>query len=109
MKERNAAIWRSVEAAGEEKRLYSDFIVKFAGLIDRHRESVTREAATVGRWLFPPDPSINHNIARKAHHEGTASWFYQGGVFGDWKSSSSLLWVNGKRSSLFRLCYSTSH
>ncbi len=47
MKERNAAIRRSVEAAGEEKRLYSNFIVKFAGLIDRHRESVMRETATV--------------------------------------------------------------
>jgi len=24
------------------------------------------------RWLSPPDPSTNHNIASKAHHNGTA-------------------------------------
>jgi hypothetical protein len=24
------------------------------------------------RWLSPPDPSTNHNIACKAHHKGTA-------------------------------------
>ncbi|KAI0294644.1 hypothetical protein B0F90DRAFT_1639699 [Multifurca ochricompacta] len=48
------------------------------------------------RWLSPPDPSINHNIARGAHHTGTASWFFQGSIFNNWKSSGSLLWVHGK-------------
>ncbi|KAI0301685.1 hypothetical protein B0F90DRAFT_288549 [Multifurca ochricompacta] len=48
------------------------------------------------RWLSPPDPSINHNIARATHHSGTASWFFQGSIFNDWKSSGSLLWVHGK-------------
>jgi hypothetical protein len=52
-------------------------------------------------WLSPPDPSINHNIARKAHHKGTTSWFFQGGIFREWKSFPSLLWVHGKRMSLF--------
>ena len=49
------------------------------------------------RWLSPPDPSINHNIARKAHYKGTASWFFQGGIFNEWRSSPSLLWIHGKR------------
>jgi hypothetical protein len=49
------------------------------------------------RWLSPPDSSINHNIARKAHYKGTASWFFQGGIFNEWRSSPSLLWVHGKR------------
>jgi hypothetical protein len=49
------------------------------------------------KWLSPPDPSTNHNIARKAHHKGTASWFFEGGIFEQWKSSPSLLWVHGKR------------
>ena len=49
------------------------------------------------RWLSPPDSSINHNIARKAHYKGTASWFFQGGVFNKWRSSPSLLWIHGKR------------
>ncbi|KAI0301669.1 hypothetical protein B0F90DRAFT_1950194, partial [Multifurca ochricompacta] len=48
------------------------------------------------RWLSPPDPSINHNIACGAHHSGTASWFFQGSIFSDWKSSGSLLWIHGK-------------
>jgi len=49
------------------------------------------------RWLSPSDPSINHNIASKAHHDGTAQWFFQGRIFNQWKSSGSFLWVHGKR------------
>jgi hypothetical protein len=53
----------------------------------------------IQRWLAPPDPSTNHNIARKAHYQGTAAWFFEGSMFGEWKSSPSLLWVHGKRTS----------
>ena len=49
------------------------------------------------RWLSPSDPSINHNIASKAHHDGTAQWFFQGRIFKKWKSTASFLWVHGKR------------
>jgi hypothetical protein len=52
------------------------------------------------RWLSPPDPSINHNIAYKAHHDGTAQWFFQGSIFNQWKSTGSFLWVHGKRALL---------
>jgi uncharacterized protein YoxC len=52
------------------------------------------------RWLSAPDPSINHNIARKLHHEGTTQWFFQGGIFNQWKSTGSFLWVHGKRALL---------
>jgi hypothetical protein len=52
------------------------------------------------RWLSPPDPSINHNIASKAHHDGTARWFFQGSIFEQWKSTGSFLWVHGKRALL---------
>ncbi|KAF8496468.1 hypothetical protein F5888DRAFT_1804158 [Russula emetica] len=48
------------------------------------------------RWLCPPDPSTNYNIAYSAHHEGTATWFFQGNIFKEWKSSGSLLWIHGK-------------
>jgi hypothetical protein len=51
----------------------------------------------IRRWLSPPDPSTNHNIARSAHHEGTATWFFQGDIFKEWKSTPSLLWIHGKR------------
>jgi len=49
------------------------------------------------RWLSPSDPSTNHNIASKAHHHGTAQWFFQGHIFNEWKSAGSFLWVHGKR------------
>ena len=51
------------------------------------------------RWLLPPDPSTNHNIASNAHHKGTATWFFEGSMYKEWKStaSESLLWVHGKR------------
>ncbi|KAH9957508.1 hypothetical protein BC827DRAFT_653255 [Russula dissimulans] len=47
-------------------------------------------------WLHPPDPSINHNSARKAHHEGSAEWFLHGNTFPEWKAATgSLLWIRG--------------
>ncbi len=56
------------------------------------------------RWLSPPDPSTNHNIACNAHHEGTATWFFEGKGYNEWKStgseSDSLLWIHGKRAPL---------
>ncbi len=53
------------------------------------------------RWLSPPNPSTNHNIARKAHHNGTTQWFFRGGIFNQWKSTGSFLWVHGKRAFAF--------
>ncbi|KAF8494963.1 hypothetical protein F5888DRAFT_614255 [Russula emetica] len=55
------------------------------------------------RWLSPSDPSINHNLASKAHHNGTAQWFFQGEIFNEWKSTGSFLWIHGKRMSLLTL------
>ena len=52
------------------------------------------------RWLAPPDFSTNHNIARNVHHKGTATWFFQGEVFNEWKINPSLLWIHGKRTFL---------
>ena len=49
------------------------------------------------RWVTPPDPSTNHNIACDIHHGGTAEWFFLGSIFAEWKSNGSLLWIYGKR------------
>ena len=57
------------------------------------------------RWLSPSDPSINQNIARKVHHEGTSTWFFQGGIFEEWKSTPSLLWIHGKRMSFLSFVF----
>ncbi|OCH87555.1 hypothetical protein OBBRIDRAFT_149093 [Obba rivulosa] len=51
------------------------------------------------KWLSPPDPSINHNVARSSYHEGTAKWFIRSEIFEEWKMSGSLLWVHGKAGS----------
>ncbi|KAH9173964.1 hypothetical protein EDB89DRAFT_645509 [Lactarius sanguifluus] len=50
------------------------------------------------KWLSPPDPSTNQNLACTTQHEGTATWFFQGSIFTEWKSKSttSLLWIHGK-------------
>lgn len=49
------------------------------------------------RWVAPPDPSTNHNIACDIHHGGTAEWFFRGSIFTGWKCNGSLLWIYGKR------------
>jgi archaellum component FlaC len=51
----------------------------------------------IHRWLSPPDPSTNHNIVCETHHKKAATWFFQGSMFRNWKSTASLLWINGKR------------
>jgi hypothetical protein len=52
---------------------------------------------SIHRWLSPPDPSTNHNIACGTYHKKTAFWFFEGTIFREWKSTGSLLWIHGKR------------
>jgi hypothetical protein len=59
------------------------------------------------KWLSPPDPSTNHNIACGAHHKGTATWFLQSSTFQKWNFSRSLLWIHGIRMFLNRYSYHT--
>ena len=80
----------------EMKRL-STFIFIRAGcrallipLGNQYRENIHK-------WLSPPDPSTNHNIACGTHHKKTATWFFEGRIFREWKSTGSFLWVHGKR------------
>ena len=53
-------------------------------------------------WVTPPDPSTNHTIACGIQHDGSAQWFFRGGIFSEWKSTGSLLWIYGKRMSFQR-------
>ncbi|KAH9020241.1 hypothetical protein EDB84DRAFT_578605 [Lactarius hengduanensis] len=50
----------------------------------------------VRKWFSPPDPSTNHNIACEVYHNVPPTWFFRAGVFKDWMSDGSLLWVHGK-------------
>jgi hypothetical protein len=54
----------------------------------------------IQKWLSPPDPSINHNIPCGIQHQVTASWFFDSGIYKEWKLDPSLLWVRGKRRSV---------
>ncbi|KAF8483006.1 hypothetical protein DFH94DRAFT_647558, partial [Russula ochroleuca] len=62
--------------------------------VDQVKRNQLRES--IHKWLSPPDPSTNHNIACGTHHKKTASWFFQGSIFQEWKSTGSLLWIHGK-------------
>ncbi|KAF8486223.1 hypothetical protein DFH94DRAFT_175659 [Russula ochroleuca] len=57
----------------------------------------------IQKWLSPPDPSINHNTACEAHHNGTATWFLEGPIYNNWKTTGSLLWTHGNRTA-FHSC-----
>jgi hypothetical protein len=84
-----------MNTADEEKRSYSDLIAIDSRSLFIVTENLLREKSQ--NWLSPPDPSTNHNIARKAHHKGTASWFFQSRIYEQWKSSPSFMWIHGKR------------
>jgi archaellum component FlaC len=94
-----------VDAADEEKSSYFDHIA--VGPLDLLILTESKLREKLKNWLSPLDPSINHDNARKPHHGGTASWFFQGSNFKEWKSTASLMWVHGKRKSLF--FYTTPH
>jgi hypothetical protein len=51
----------------------------------------------IHKWLSPPDPSSNHNIACGTHNKKPATWFSEGNIYQEWKSKGSLLWIHGKR------------
>lgn len=43
----------------------------------------------IQQWLSPLDPSLNHNAACEARHDGTAGWFLEGAIY-----------MNGRRRAL---------
>ncbi|KAH9073586.1 hypothetical protein EDB83DRAFT_83958 [Lactarius deliciosus] len=69
-------------------------VQQLASSVDDMKWNESRKS--LREWVFPPDPSTNHNIACDLHHGGTAQWFFQGSMFDEWKSTGSLLWIYGK-------------
>jgi hypothetical protein len=63
-------------------------------------EKLLRDAR---KWIDPPDPWENHNLARELHHRGTSTWFVQENAYTKWKLSrdssglNSHLWIHAKR------------
>ena len=77
------------------KSLSSNLIIIDYGAL--HILSGNQLRERIHKWLSPPDPSTNHNIACGTYHKKAASWFFQGSIFQEWKSTGSLFWVHGKR------------
>ena len=83
---------------GEAKRSSPHFIsISFRGSLTLTGEQLRQD---IHKWFSPPDPSINHNTACSVQHQVVATWFFDGGIYKEWKSSPSFLWVHGKRTSL---------
>ena len=71
-------------------------------ITDRDRDYLAGDnlQQDIFKWLSPPDPWKNHNIACKSRHAKSAAWFIHDERFSEWKASgapSPLLWVHGKR------------
>jgi hypothetical protein len=80
----------------EVKRSSSPAFISAAhGLLHTISENQLRK--DIDKWLSPPDPSTNHKIACDTYNKKTATWFFQGSIFREWKSTASLLWIHGKR------------
>jgi hypothetical protein len=107
-KEAKLALLQTAIDVDQAKRLSSSLINASHGVLCILSEKQLRES--VHQWLSPPDPSTNHIVACDTHHKKTASWFFQGNIFQEWKSTGELLWVHGKRlpSPLFNLAPSNS-
>ncbi|KAI0268521.1 hypothetical protein BGY98DRAFT_1101489 [Russula aff. rugulosa BPL654] len=76
---------------GKETRVS---VQEIANDVDEVKRNQLRESTY--KWLSPPDPSTNHNIACGTHHKKTATWFFEGSTYREWKSTGSLLWIHGK-------------
>jgi hypothetical protein len=73
----------------EVKRLSSNHIGADYRTLPIHSGNQLRESTY--KWLSPSDPSTNHNIACGTHHKKTATWFFEGNIYQEWKSTGSLL------------------
>ena len=87
-------IKQAANDADQVKRSLSDFICTMGPLHIILEKQLRKD---IHKWLSPSDPSTNHNIACDTHHKKTATWFFQGSIFREWKSTGSLLWIHGKR------------
>ncbi|KAI9434168.1 hypothetical protein H4582DRAFT_2101069 [Lactarius indigo] len=85
-----------VNLAIEDGRQTRALVQQAANNMDDEKRSRVRKDHRA--WLSPPDPSTNQNIASTTQHDGTATWFFQGSIFLEWKSkaTTSLLWIHGK-------------
>ena len=98
-------VQQAVIDADQLKRLSFSNLISGADYRSLSILSGSQLRENIHKWLSPPDPSTNHNIACGTRHKKMATWFLQGSIFREWKATGSLLWIHGKRlfSSSFEL------
>ncbi|KAH8992274.1 hypothetical protein EDB86DRAFT_2852765, partial [Lactarius hatsudake] len=92
------ALKRLDKLTQEEARMAAAQLLKIAHNVEHKITQVIdgSQRQELRRWVAPPDPSTNHNIACDASHKQTATWFFEGNKIKEWKSTGSLLWIHGK-------------
>ena len=81
------------------------FGVAIAVLIDLDCVAGDKVQQDFFRWLSPPDPRKNHNVARGSRYSETGAWFINGSTLSEWKASGpTLLWIHGKRKVSLSAC-----
>lgn len=83
-----------VEGVDTQVKSVRSEVQRVSNNVDDVKRNQLRES--LRKWHSLPDPSTNHNFACDRQHEGTAEWFFRGGIFKEWKVSGSLLWIHGK-------------
>jgi hypothetical protein len=65
---------------------------------EQRTPAMVEKQQKIRHWLSSPDPSSNHNAARKARQATTGRWFLKSDEFEKWKMTSrSFLWLYGIR------------
>ncbi|KAI0261300.1 hypothetical protein BGY98DRAFT_1104476, partial [Russula aff. rugulosa BPL654] len=85
---------RATHAVDDRVANVNDKVTEVIRDVKNVKQNQLRES--IHKWLSPPDPSTNHNIACGTHHKKTATWFFEGSIYKEWKSKGSLLWIHGK-------------
>ena len=86
------AISKDIEVAQSEQPIFLSATSGASFIL-----SGTRMQESLLKWLSPPDPTMNHNVACNVRLEGTSNWFLRSSTFKEWNSEGSLLWIYGKR------------
>ncbi|KAH9981775.1 hypothetical protein BJV77DRAFT_354094 [Russula vinacea] len=92
--DRVASLGNQVAEVIDDGKEAKQVMTQTANDVDQVKQTQLQE--NVYKWLSPSDPSTNHNIACGTYHKKMATWFFQGNIFGEWKSTGSLLWIHGK-------------
>ncbi len=79
-------VYRMISTDMKQRALY--LLLKEGWGIDQITTALGLHSRTIERW--------EHHYENRG--KKMAFWFFQGSIYQEWKSTGSLLWVDGKRS-----------